>query len=196
MTTNLMLGHIRSTLGRARTSARHSLEQRLHPWRRRRAQAQLERLAPQRILVMCLGNICRSPYAAAYLANRLHRETGIVVHSAGFIRPGRPSPDNAVAVAAARGVDLLPHRSQVVTVEDARQSDLVLVMDIGHARRLKRDIRVPWERMIALGDLDPQPIQSRTVRDPEGCAVEVFEDVYDRIARCSDSLVTTLLVRR
>lgn len=191
-----MFARIRNILGHARRWARNIVEQLLHPWRRRRAQAKLMKLAPKRILVMCLGNICRSPYAAAHLAHGLGRETTIVVKSAGFIRPGRPSPETAIAVASGRGIDLLPHRSHVVTVDDARQSDLVLVMDMAHARRLNREFRVPWNRMIALGDLDPQPIRARTVRDPEGCDAEVFTEVYDRIGRCSDSVANTLLARR
>ena len=47
----------------------------------------------------------------------------------GFIGPDRPSPPEAVAIAAERGVDLSGHRSQVVTAEILRDADLVLVMN-------------------------------------------------------------------
>ena len=82
--------------------ARRYPERLLHPWRYHAALRRLRRTPPLRsVLFICHGNICRSPYAAA-AARRLLPES-VAVESAGFIGPDRPSPPEAVAVAAERG---------------------------------------------------------------------------------------------
>ena len=68
---------------------RHAPDRLLHPLRRRAARADLtRRVAPSSMLVICHGNICRSPFAAAVLRARL-AGTGVCVESAGFFGPGR-----------------------------------------------------------------------------------------------------------
>src|SRR2546427_199033 len=73
----------------------------LHPLRRRRALALLRRHAPVRsVLVVCHGNMCRSPFAAGLLRPWLSGR-GVRVDSAGFLGPGGRSPPEAVADLAA-----------------------------------------------------------------------------------------------
>jgi protein-tyrosine-phosphatase len=159
----------------------------LHPARRRAAARALARLAPvRRVLFVCHGNICRSPYAAAR-ARQLLPPT-IAVESAGFIGPDRPSPPEAVAVAAERGIDLGPHRSQLIEIAHLREVDLVVVMDAQQRRRLvtaRHDLR---GRVVLLGDFDPEPATTRTVPDPVEQPAEVFRTCYDRIDRCVGAL--------
>src|SRR5712692_6786997 len=93
----------------------------LHPWRRRVAREALtSRGLPRLTLVVCHGNICRSPYAAAVLGGLLHQGRDRDVVSAGFIGPDRPAPPEAVSVARARGVDLSRHRSRLLLPSDVR----------------------------------------------------------------------------
>src|SRR4029077_1688957 len=86
---------------------------------------------PQFVLAVCRGNMCRSPYAAALLHHQLLSLVGnrVRVASAGFTEHGRPCPDVAVAVAAARGLDLSGHRSQLLAPPEVHAADLILVMD-------------------------------------------------------------------
>ena len=53
----------------------------------------------------------------------------VAVESAGLIGPNRPSPSEAVAVASERGIDLSPHRSQLIELKHIRDVDLVVVID-------------------------------------------------------------------
>jgi protein-tyrosine phosphatase len=179
----------------ARTSIRGG-ERFLHPRRRRRALRSLAAVpAPRLILAVCLGNICRSPYAARRLNEELGRAgiDDIHVRSAGFIQPGRPSPKAARQVAARRGLDLDDHRSQVVTPAMLRQADVVLVMSPGQLRQLRQEAgEAPAGLRIVLGDLDPESIDRRTIVDPFGETEEVFEAVYERIDRCCRALVGAL----
>ncbi|MCW8101729.1 low molecular weight protein-tyrosine-phosphatase [Streptomyces tauricus] len=82
-----------------------------------------------RILTVCLGNICRSPYAAAILTH--HGGTTVLVRSAGLRDKwaGRPAHQEMLRLAATRGYDLTGHRATQVTPDLLVWADLVLAMD-------------------------------------------------------------------
>jgi protein-tyrosine phosphatase len=174
----------------ART-ARHTPDRLLHPWRRRRAGAQLrDTPAPAAVLMVCHGNICRSPYAAGRLQALLATHgLHAAVDSAGFIGPDRPSPRNAVATAATRGIDLKPHRSQLLTQKLIDAAELIVVMEARQAAALSVVFGTVRAPILILGDLDPLPAETRTVRDPALQPRAVFVESYDRIDRCLEALV-------
>ncbi len=181
---------------RALARTLQSLEERwLHPRRRRAARKHLaEAGLPGAVLCVCHGNLCRSPYAAGAFRKLLAPSIGrqVRVDSAGFIGPGRPSPATAIAAAAARGVDLSAHRSKQLTVERVKESAVVIVMDGDQARAIARRFRMPKERVLQLGDLDPRPIEQRVIEDPMEQPREVFDRVYARIDRCLQEWVRVL----
>jgi protein-tyrosine-phosphatase len=166
----------------------------LHPVRRYRAHRRLAQARPVReILVLCYGNICRSPYAASYLIRTLRaRGLDTSVEQGGFFGPDREAHDTALAVARDRGVDLTGHRSRLVTLKEAERAGLVIVMESAQARRITREFGVSASRILILGDLDPGPILTRKISDPYGERPEVFVETYDRIDRCIHALVATL----
>lgn len=177
---------------------RRTPERALHGRRRKSARRWLEECDDCRTLTfLCHGNICRSPYAAHALERKLPPvfSDRLLVESAGFIGPGRPSPAEAVEVAAERGVDLSQHRSQLVTPDLLSSADLVFVMDAQQRRRIRISHRTLEAEIMLLGDLDPEPIESRAIRDPVCQSREVFEEVYDRIDRCLGTLATLLVQR-
>jgi len=139
---------------------------------------------------VCHGNICRSPYAAALLGHELARSAqgAIRVDSAGFAGPHWPCPPFAVEVAAARGLDLSAHRSKPVSPSGVSVADLIVVMDKPQARALC-ELFGRVRDVIILGDLDPEPIDTREIQDPVGQPKEVFERCYSRINRCVSQLV-------
>lgn len=167
----------------------HLPERVLHPARRAAATRSLKAAPVRSVLVVCHGNICRSPYAAAVLRRELG-ELPIAVASGGFFGPGRPPPAEAIAAARARGIDLVAHRSALVSTEDVAHADVVVVMDRHQRGALIRSFGARPSRTILLGDLDPQPIRRRAVRDPVDQPVEVFDSVYDRIDRCVRGLAS------
>lgn len=153
----------------------------LHPWRRARAIHRLSKLRSRRgILVLCHGNICRSPFAAAVLRTL----TPVPIVSAGFVGPGRPVPVFAAEAAAMRSVELDAHRSQVVTRELLDATDLVIVMDDATARATRRLLGGTRREVVLLGDLDPEIPDSRGITDPWGRSAETFQRVFARIDRC------------
>ena len=86
------------------------------------------------ILVVCTGNICRSPMAEILLQQQL-RQAGrnAEVRSAGVgALVHYPADAPAVDRMQARGLDLSEHRARQFTSELARWADLILVMDVRH----------------------------------------------------------------
>ncbi len=166
----------------------------LHARRRRKALENLrERTRPVTVLVVCHGNICRSPFAAAMLRRDL-AALAIDVQSAGFIGFNRPAPAEAMAAAVRHTVDLTAHRSRLLTTSVVRAADLIVVMEQAQRRLLcERFGRSPRD-IVVLGDFDPEPVESRTIRDPVNEGLEVFVEVYERIARCAHHFATALPV--
>ena len=166
---------------------RHGPDRLLHPFRHRRAMRRLREMRPRRVLVMCLGNICRSPYVERVLRREAPH---LDVRSAGFLEAGRTSPREAVSVAAQHGVNLTDHRSVQVTTELLGWADLVLVMDGRQAMRVQSlGNGVPVER---LGDFDPGKIDTRTVIDPIDRERAFFDRIYTRADACCVAFARSL----
>lgn len=182
-------------LRRLARSLRHLPDRVLHPLRRRIVRRRLSSLArPKAILIVCNGNICRSPYAEAALSARLGTGAGSVIRisSSGFLEPGRPVPGRALEAAKARAVDLAEHRSRRLDRDAVQQADLIVVMEASQRRRVLGQLESGAKRVILLGDLDPQAIDTRAIIDPIDRSEEFFAEVYARIDRCADQLVGAL----
>ncbi|TDO16626.1 MULTISPECIES: low molecular weight protein-tyrosine-phosphatase [Halomonas] len=129
----------------------------------------------QRILIVCTGNICRSPVAAALLQRRL---PGLAVESAGLgALVGQPVDDQARRLAMADGLDLDAHRARQLDDPLLAEADLVLVMTDGQRQALARRWPQARGKTLLMGKwLDPQaPID---IPDPYRKSVDVFEHVY------------------
>lgn len=168
-------------------SARTLPDRLLHSHRHRAIRRRLSQArCPETILVVCHGNICRSPYLQAVLQRALPR---IRITSGGFVGRGRPVPLVALAVSSQQDIDLSRFRSQPVTRENAVRADWVIVMDLDQARHLARAFRVPMSRIVVAGDLDPATARTRGIRDPFREATQVYEESFRRLDRCAATLV-------
>jgi protein-tyrosine-phosphatase len=169
----------------------------LHRRRRRRAiEALRQPLRDGSVLFICYGNICRSPFAERLFRREFGRDLpGLrtrAIRSAGFTVADRSSPPEAIAAAARFSVDLSSHRSTVITADVYRAAALVVTMSPDQSRDLRARFGVLNETMIVLADLDPRPIDSRTIRDPWRSPPEVYDLSYARIDRCIRALVDAL----
>ena len=185
-------------LRRLTHAVRSALVRTLHPRRRRAALARLRTAPlPTSILFVCHGNICRSPYAARAFRRLVPEPLHDVVRveSAGFIGAYRSAPREAMEVAWARGVDLADHASKVLTPQNVFVADLIVVMDPAQGRAIQQTFGRRERDILVLGDLDPLPADSRTIRDPVDQALSVFEESYDLIDRCLYALVEALPTR-
>ena len=181
---------LRDALRRSYHAARRAADDYQHPRRHLRALTRLRGLAScQRVLVVCHGNICRSPYLEAVLQRDLPNAT---ISSAGFLRAERPVPENARLVAAERGFDMSAFRSTTITRSITAAADIIIVMDARQAEQVVRDLGAPAERVVIAGDLDPARGQRRAIRDPWNQPIEVFIESFDRLDRCATTLVGVL----
>jgi protein-tyrosine phosphatase len=118
-----------------------------------------------RILMVCTGNICRSPMAEVLLAQRLaQRGVRVTVASAGIAAlVGRPADPEAQELMAERGLDLSAHRARQLTPDLLRAFDLVLVMEAWQQRAVEAVLpsaRGRVQRLGRLGDFDvPDPFR-------------------------------------
>jgi protein-tyrosine phosphatase len=88
-----------------------------------------------RVLLVCTGNICRSPMALGFLTDRSGRllDDALTVRSAGtWARSGSPPTPEAEASAAERGIDISDHRSNSLSHDLIRWADLVITMTAEH----------------------------------------------------------------
>lgn len=90
------------------------------------------------ILVVCIGNICRSPVAEGLLKKAL-ADRGAVVESAGLgALVDRPAEPHSVEIAKSLGVDISAHRARQLTTAMLETADLVLVMENRHVEAITR----------------------------------------------------------
>ena len=88
------------------------------------------------ILVVCVGNICRSPTGERGLQARV---PDLKLGSAGIdALVGHEADQCAAKVAAERGLSLADHTARQFTVEMANEYDLILTMESGHRRAITK----------------------------------------------------------
>jgi protein-tyrosine-phosphatase len=175
-------------------AVRRAPDRMLHEIRRYAARAVITKPSrrPENILVVCHGNVCRSPFAAVIIGRWLAPQ-GIVVSSAGFVGPWRKSPAEAIHAAYRRGVNLTTHRSQLVTSQQVQAADLVVTMEPAQAREIRRRFGKPLSQIVVLGDFDPSPDAPRAISDPFGQPAMEYDRVYGRIERCAAVFAATVM---
>lgn len=176
-----------------RARVRTLLDRVSHTGQRRRAGTRAAiRGRPLRVLVLCYGNICRSPYAAAVLRKELDGTggAGIEVESAGLIGPGRPANAQATAIASQRGYDLSTHRSRLFGPADSTRAGLYLVMTHDQRTTLLTEFGVRGDRVELLADFDEADPPVREIGDPYGKSDAEFGRAFDQIDRSVRGLVS------
>lgn len=89
------------------------------------------------ILIICVGNICRSPMAEYLLRAKLAHRPEKTVASAGVgALVDKPVDETALAILSEHGIDATGHRARQVTAKMLAKADLVLVMEENHLKQL------------------------------------------------------------
>ncbi|HVP31960.1 MAG TPA: hypothetical protein VMW35_22660 [Myxococcota bacterium] len=160
-----------------------------HEWRRRlRGRARPLPAEVASVLVICHGNICRSPFAAALLARALPE---LRIASAGLAAEDDCAADAAASRAASRrGVDLGGHRARLLHADHVRGADLVLGMQGRHLRAVVAAVPDAASRAFLLGEFLPDPPHS--IPDPWGRDDATFDAVFGRIERAVGTLARAL----
>jgi protein-tyrosine phosphatase len=130
----------------------------------------------KRLLVVCTGNICRSPLAEAWFRDMV---PGLTVESAGTgALVGNPAEPDALDVGRTHGHDLSKHKARQIEATMLTGADLVLVMEESQ-RKLLRDL-FPWAtgKIWRLGHESDEDVP-----DPYRQGRASFEDAFQTISR-------------
>lgn len=127
------------------------------------------------VLIVCSGNICRSPYAEGFLrhhlAARLAGHGSVRVGSAGTLGIiGSPPSPETVSLARETGFDLAAYRSRALQFDLVDEADEILVME--HAHREAIESRYPE---------DGGKVHLLSEFHPEGAGLSRPPDIFDPI---------------
>lgn len=131
----------------------------------------------QNILLVCVGNICRSPTAEYLLRQRLP-QSHVGVSSAGLgALEDSPMDVTAEQLLREHGIDGSAHRGKQLDADMLRRADLVLVMEKAHAARIARMAPEVSGKVFLLGKWQ----DGQDIPDPYGQQRPAFEHVYELI---------------
>jgi len=150
-----------------------------------------------RVLIVCMGNICRSPMAEGVVrrtAERAGLSSALEVDSAGThaYHEGEMPDERARKVAATRGYEISDLRARRVNERDFMQFDLILAMDSQNMSFLRRCC--PTEHQSKLGmflDYADSPAEN-DVPDPYYGGVEGFKNVLELCEKAAQGLVRAI----
>ncbi|MGL4429933.1 MAG: protein tyrosine phosphatase [Silvania sp.] len=141
------------------------------------------------ILVVCTGNICRSPLGERLLLQQLPT---LQVSSAGVSAlVGHRADPQAQSVAMMHGISLVGHIGRQLTAQMMRQSDLILAMEAEQINRIS--LIAPEVRGKAL--LFGQWLKDQEIPDPYGKSMDAFEYVFRQLGEASQEWAKRLKVK-
>jgi protein-tyrosine phosphatase len=152
----------------------------------------------RRVLMVCMGNICRSPTAEGVLRHKLRLaglDGQVEVDSAGTHaswHAGEPPDPRAIRHAEQRGYDITAQRARLVVAADFERFDLVLAMDDDNLAFLEE--MCPGRLRSKLGKLTDHALRrdADEVPDPYQGRAADFEHALDLVEDACDGLVRLL----
>ena len=138
----------------------------------------------KRILVVCIGNICRSPMAE-YMLQFKAQQRGIEAEiiSAGIAAcQGKPAHRYTNKVLNDYGMDASDHVAMQVNKDLVNWADLVLVMEHDHKRHLEKKYPSAKGKVFRLGEW-----MEKEIEDPNGKPLEEFEHAFKLMHYAADS---------
>jgi protein-tyrosine phosphatase len=156
-------------------------------------------LPPPGVLVVCLGNICRSPTAEYVLRDALRRRNvAIPVASCGLgdWHVGQGADRRAVEVARTAGIDLAPHRARQFHDEDFQHFAMVLAVDRATLSELRRrvpaELPAPERYLVAAGLAPAKSRDEGDIPDPYTGTLDDFRAVLGLAQRGAEALAERL----
>lgn len=143
------------------------------------------------VLMVCLGNICRSPLAEGILKSKVNSKK-FYVDSAGTgaWHVGNPPDLRSIEVASKYGIDITSQEARQFTQEDFDKFDLIYVMDASNYQNLLKLAKNEENRSkvkMILNELYPG--ENKEVPDPYYGGDHGFEKVYQMLEEACNLIV-------
>lgn len=148
-----------------------------------------------KILMVCLGNICRSPLAEGILQSKLPAEK-FMVDSAGTgnWHAGVCPDHRSVLAAKKRGLDISTQKARQIKKSDFTDFDHIYVMDSSNFNDVTRLAPTPQTKAKVVLMMDEIfPGQKVNVPDPYYGSAEDFDSVYDMLDEVCDVVAAKLI---
>lgn len=162
-------------------------------------QLKMNGIAKTRVLMVCLGNICRSPLAQGILEKKIKEQKLhdlIEVDSAGTAGHTMGSrPDIRSIEVANRNDIVLNHEARQLIRADFKRFDYILVMDRSNYENTLKVAKNDYERgkIKLITDYDLRPERPEIVRDPYWGDINDFIMTYDQLNYCCDGWLLSFL---
>ncbi len=149
--------------------------------------------AAMKVLMVCLGNICRSPLAEGILQSKvIQHKLDWQVDSAGTsnYHSGEAPHELSQKVALHYGVDITQQVCRQFAKVDILKFDKIYVMDKSNYKEVERIAGILWDATkvdLLLNELYPK--ENREVPDPWGGTEKDFQNVYQMIEKACDKII-------
>ena len=148
------------------------------------------------ILMVCLGNICRSPLAEGILRSKVEKfNLNVAIDSAGTseFHIGEKPDSRMRTTALSFGVSLEDLRARQFVVADFDQFDIIYAMDISNYNNICALARSESDKQkvkLILNELEPG--KNLAVPDPYYGGQQGFVDVYNLLDQATDKIIENL----
>ena len=144
-------------------------------------------VAPDRLVVVCHGNIMRSAFAVAYLQQQAPHVASRIVGAGTHAVHGRGAQDSALRVAPAFGVPLDAHQAQPLEVVALRPADVIVCMDRANEAHVVARYPFMADRVFLIGDGPADFSHRRVVQDPyargDAATHAAFQQIVEQVPR-------------
>ena len=147
-----------------------------------------------KILMVCLGNICRSTLAEGILKNKT-KNLDIFTDSAGTAgyHIGSPPDIRSIEIADKYNINLRNQRARQFSRADFEKFDIIYAMDTNnyaHLNALSKNQEEREKIRLILNEINPDLWQS--VPDPYYGGEDGFQEVYDMLDQATDKIITQI----
>lgn len=147
-----------------------------------------------KVLMVCLGNICRSPLAEGILKSKVNLNE-VTIDSAGTAayHVGNLPDPRSIAIAKKHGIDITTQRARKFTVKDFDSFDFIYAMDQNNfddILKLSRNKEDKKKVLLILNEV--RPFQNNSVPDPYYGGDDGFENVYQMLNKACAEIASKL----